>query len=377
MTMDARFAIDLPLRPAEKPPASTQMPLPAMKARRRAFFLVRGETRDSHQPFEDNSFSSVGDEDDDEPDAYDLGQLKMKLPFQNYSSHPNIKLLPGLDFGVPENAPIMGNKFSGLVSKIMFPNQAFKCPPSNDGVFKVAQRIKTVVQHGIRTYRTHEDMGQARQIWEKVFRDLQAVDKPWIIHVNDKKAAVVMQFIFDARKTFRQKGGNSANVRASLLPFLEVLDEYIDIVEPGLAARLKHSVSGRVDAYRRNKRGINQVSETPLSKSKKARIAKKDEEIAAQTPEEQIRIWRSKAKDLEEKAELAHDRLQKARDAKSHYSLEWADRLHSFWVAVRPHVNVAMKLKGEPEWEEDQMDAFLRANGLIEVANGAMGMERF
>ncbi|KAF6794193.1 hypothetical protein CSOJ01_13771 [Colletotrichum sojae] len=339
--------------------------------------LVGGEARDSHQSFEDNSFSSIGDEDDAGIDAYDLGQMKLKLPFQNYSGHPNMKLLPGLDFEVPENAPIMGNKFSGVVSKIMFPNQAFKCPPSDDGVFKVAQRIKTVVQHGIRTYRTHEDMAQARQIWEKVFRDLQAVDKSWVIHVNDKKAAVAMQSIFDARKTFRQKGGNSAKVRASLLPFLEVLDEYIDIVEPGLAARLNHSISDRVETYRQKKRSFNQVAETPLSKAKKARIAREDEEIAAETPEEQIRIWRAKAKDLEEQAELAHDRLQKARDAKSHYSLEWADRLHSFWVVVWPHVNVAMKLKGEPEWEEDQMDAFLRANGLIEVANGAMGMERF
>lgn len=102
-----------------------------------------------------------------------------------------------------------------------------------------------------------------------------------------------------------------------------------------------------------------------------------DEDIASQSPEEQIRIWRAKAKELEDKLEFAHNELQNARDAKSHYSMEWVGRIHNFWVAIRPHVNVAMKMKGKPEWDEGQMDDFLRANGLIEVANGAMGMERF
>ncbi|KAJ0382351.1 hypothetical protein COL922a_012751 [Colletotrichum nupharicola] len=55
---------------------------------------------------QDNDGKSSNDQSNQQSsENLDLASMMTSLPRRNFSAHPNIKLLPGLDFDVPQDAP--------------------------------------------------------------------------------------------------------------------------------------------------------------------------------------------------------------------------------------------------------------------------------
>ncbi|EQB46609.1 hypothetical protein CGLO_14328 [Colletotrichum gloeosporioides Cg-14] len=136
--------------------------------------------------------------------AFDLASIRTLLPRRNYSAHPNIKLLPGLDFGIPETAP-----FTSRISRIIV----------------VAADV----------YHTH-NVFSLRVIFDYAFRELRDKDRTWYFASAARKSSVIMEKILEARKRFIANGYDTSKIQPCFLHFLNALDDFTRIVEGGLKA---------------------------------------------------------------------------------------------------------------------------------------------
>ncbi|KAK2728891.1 hypothetical protein CKAH01_10719 [Colletotrichum kahawae] len=307
--------------------------------------------------------------------AANLGPLQLSIPIMNYSAHPNVKMLPGMDFGVGEGAPIISQNKSGLLGRIIFPHDSAAQPPSNNGVFKVSERIRTIMDVAIRTYLSREGVSNVRQLFHLTFLAFRTTHKSWNFESADRKLVPIMGTILNARKLFLKKGGDTSKIHCKFLPFLNSIDEFIEVVEPGLEARKAVSNAEMAQTLRSRKRTNDQA---PLFATKKRRMSEEHEEVASKTPEEQVSIWRAKARDLEEKLAVTEESYRKARDAKSFKGwLECARWIEEFWNEARPALNDRMRIEGKQEWDEAQLEDFLRSRNLHHIANGVLGVELF
>lgn len=100
-----------------------------------------------------------------------------------------------------------------------------------------------------------------------------------------------------------------------------------------------------------------------VSSHKKARVYKADE-IPSKPSDDEIEVLNAKISNLEK-------RLRES-DAK------WSSHVSRIWGVARPFINGGIKAKGqgEKEWEEGQLQGFLRGNGLANVAEELLGVER-
>ncbi|KAK2758122.1 hypothetical protein CKAH01_16887, partial [Colletotrichum kahawae] len=264
------------------------------------------------------------DESHNTPETMNLMSMRGKLPRQNFSAHPNVKLLPGIDFGIAPNAPFTSQQLSGLVAKILFPSKATQQPPSFDGLLNVADRIECLMGVAVRTFQANPNLPSARDVFSHALRQVRELGGSCNFDSAPRKSSVILGRLVDARKRFLSNGGDMPR---STLP----------------------------NKLPRITRNDGNASETSFS-----------------TPEDELAFWRSKYKSLE--ADIVHAERQ-AENASVQANLEWFRRMRQVWQIVRPAVNSERKHQGKHEWEEDQLGQFLRASKLNVIADDMLGMK--
>ncbi|TEA17762.1 hypothetical protein C8034_v011768 [Colletotrichum sidae] len=302
--------------------------------------------------------------------------LDLSLPKINYSAHPDILELPGLDFEVDNGRGFTGIKKSGVVGKILLPFQATQASPSRAGRLNVAKRIKTSFKAATRLFRTDEHLTVERRLWFLVFDQLGQKDRSWKFIISAKAESVMLKII-QARKAFLGKGGNSTTADPEFQPFLETIDQYIAVVEPGLKAR----VDNRDNTEREQrilKRNFESTSESASNVTKKARADEcdVDEDLRGKPLEEQVAIMKEKLSKMKKQRDDCNDRLAEVSHIHSNESVEWTRIFRKFWCEVRPSLNEARNRAGRSELEENQLIEFLRSVRMFQAVDYVLGIPR-
>ncbi|KAH0423272.1 hypothetical protein CcaCcLH18_12315 [Colletotrichum camelliae] len=308
------------------------------------------------------------DESHNTPETMNLMSMRGKLPRQNFSAHPNVKLLPGLDFGIAPNAPFTSQQLSGLVAKILFPGKAAQQPPSFDGLLDVADRIECLMGVAVRTFQANPNLPSARDVFSHALRQVRELGGSWNFDLAPRKSSVILGRLVDARKRFLSNGGDMSVVGPRFLSYLRGIDDFIRIVEAGIDAK-KPTATPSASAHFKTYRPRSTLP------NKLPRITRNDgnaSETSFSTPEDELAFWRSKYKSLE--ADIVHAERQ-AENASVQANLEWFRRMRQVWQIVRPAVNSERKHQGKHEWEEDQLGQFLRASKLNVIADDMLGMK--
>ncbi|TDZ36226.1 hypothetical protein C8035_v008114 [Colletotrichum spinosum] len=303
-----------------------------------------------------------------------FAELNLSLPKLNYSAHPDILQLAGLDFEVDNGGGFTGIKKSGVVGKILLPFQATQDSPSRAGRLNVAKRIKTSFAAATRIFHTHEHLSAERHLWFLVFDQLRQRDRSWNFIVTAKAESVMLKIV-QARKAFLGKGGDSTTADAEFQPFLESIDEYIAVVEPGLKAR----VDNRDNTEREQrilKRGFESTPDSASNDTKKARANTSDidKELEGKPLEEQVAMLKEKLSKMEKQRDVCNERLMEVSQASMDDSIEWTRIFRDFWREVLPLVNEARDRAGREELAENQLVEFLRSVRLFKAVDWVLGI---
>ncbi|KAK1524398.1 uncharacterized protein CCOS01_09485 [Colletotrichum costaricense] len=308
--------------------------------------------------------SSDGSREATEKPPPDLASLAVPGFFKNLGAHPNLKGLPGLDFEIPFASPILGMKYSGLIGHMLLPYYDKRANYTHSRLVHVGERIKQVMVIAIRVFEDNPKMNTLRDLYEETFKVLREVDASWDFPSSWQKSRAVLTKIVTARKRYLEKNDGVTKTREDLLPFLKAIDRFLERVDPNvLESRSEASKAQDGAEYRNLKRSSLGDGSDEVSSQKKARVYKADE-IPSKLSDDEIEVLNAKTRDLEK-------RLQES-DAK------WSSHVSQIWGVARPFINGGIKAQGqgEKEWEEDQLQGFLRGNGLVNIAKELLGVER-
>ncbi|KAF9873267.1 hypothetical protein CkaCkLH20_09080 [Colletotrichum karsti] len=323
--------------------------------------------------------------------TFDLTSTRLSLPHINYSGHPNITMLPGLEFKLEYNGGFMTQPKSGLLGWMLLPYGAINESASRDGLVNVAKRIEQIMLKALRTYRTSNDsdameLDTINAVFFLTFKKLRSDGKSWNFQSADRKMFAIINEILNARKRFLSNKDKELEVDPMFLPFQNAIDDVIRVVEGGLRnkAASKKSYNTLMDS--RRKRDRYESSTDPWARvTKQSRISDSDAdaEIDRKPLEEQVAFWRNRSKDTEEKNELleinlmrANQQCQQLRDTASCIGANWSNRLQRLWGLVLPAVNRDFEQQGKQKWDENRLVPFLRKGGLHDDADAMMGKDQ-
>ncbi|KAI8164387.1 hypothetical protein K4K49_012482 [Colletotrichum sp. SAR 10_70] len=303
----------------------------------------------------------------------DLASMMTSLPRRNFSAHPNIKLLPGLDFDVPQDAPFASQQHSGLVAKMFLP-RAVNQPASLEGLINAADRVRQLMEVGLRTYQSNPKLASIREVFVQALRQLRGLHPNWNFDAAPRKSSAIIDQVITARKLFLTKGGDKPQIRSTFLPFLQAIDEFIDGAESKIAAQQAANAPLVLPAQAGRKRTSDDLEDKIYNLPKMRRITPSENEDeaegSAKTADEEVVC--SKCKGLEAGLKAANERVElvalRVHDG-------WVHRMRQLWDVVRPAVNRERKDQGKAELESDQLVRFLRTSKLGDIADDILGLK--
>ncbi|KXH39114.1 hypothetical protein CNYM01_12640 [Colletotrichum nymphaeae SA-01] len=301
-----------------------------------------------------------------------------KPPLTNYANHPNIKGLPGFDFGVADDEPILQQWYSGLLRNIALPFDNFKNPRSASGMLSVARRLQTVFKN-LRQYDT---------------------DKSWNFEVSHKKIPGIMFKFTESRVRFLNGNADNSSVPSEFLSFTPLIpssppsnpaSEKTVSLTP-LMKKYQYLISRTENDLLKKKRHLEDDETEGIQHTmKKTRIVDIDEDIEKKTPEEQIRFWKEKSlghekeleakdeklKGQEEKIKWQDKLIQEMANGMNRTNMETTYSLRHLWFAALPEINRQQRNQSQAEWNESQIQEYFRANGMSSVADAMLGKGDF
>ncbi|KAJ0269554.1 hypothetical protein COL940_012355 [Colletotrichum noveboracense] len=320
---------------------------------------------------QDNDGKSSNDQSNQQSsENLDLASMMTSLPRRNFSAHPNIKLLPGLDFDVPQDAPFASQQHSGLVAKMFLP-RAVNQPASLEGLINAADRFRQLMEVGLRTHQSNPKLASVREVFVQALRQLRGLHPNWNFDAAPRKSSAIIDQVITARKRFLTKGGDKPQIRSTFLPFLQAIDEFIDGAESKIAAQ---QAANTPLAQAGRKRTSDDLEDKIYNLPKMRRITPSENEDeaegSAKTTDEEVAC--SKCKGLEAGLKAANKRAElvalRVHDG-------WVHRMHQLWDVVRPAVNRERKDQGKAELESDQLVRFLRTSKLGDIADDILGLK--
>ncbi|KAJ0354436.1 hypothetical protein COL154_011788 [Colletotrichum chrysophilum] len=323
---------------------------------------------------QDNDGKSSNDQSNQQSsENLDLASMMTSLPRRNFSAHPNIKLLPGLDFDVPQDAPFASQQHSGLVAKMFLP-RAVNQPASLEGLINAADRFRQLMEVGLRTYQSNPKLASVRKVFVQALRQLRGLHPNWNFDAAPRKSSAIIDQVITARKRFLTKGGDKPQIRSTFLPFLQAIDEFIDGAESKIAAQQAANTPLVLPAQAGRKRTSDDLEDKIYNLPKMRRITPSENEDeaegSAKTTDEEVAC--SKCKGLEAGLKAANKRAElvalRVHDG-------WVHRMHQLWDVVRPAVNRERKDQGKAELESDQLVRFLRTSKLGDIADDILGLK--
>ncbi|KAK1640007.1 hypothetical protein BDP81DRAFT_468939 [Colletotrichum phormii] len=294
-------------------------------------------------------------------------------PHINYSNHPNVKALPGLDFGVGDGVPILNRRHSGLFRRIVLPQDASNNPRSAQGTKSVASRLQAVFQAAIRTYEENDGVPTMRNLWTSTFEKLRLSDKTWDFDISYRNTPVIIYKITAARSRFLNSDADKSSIPAEFFEFLHTIDTFILKVESSIGKNKSNPL--------KKKRPHDDETEESQHALKRTRVADVYEDIEKKTKEEQIQYWKETAlglkKELEGRDE-AFEGLNKLLHEMKHHenrsNLELNNFVSHLWDEALPQINSKQRQQGKAEWASSQLQRYLRATGSSNIADAMLGI---
>ncbi|KAJ3952951.1 hypothetical protein N0V92_010591 [Colletotrichum tropicale] len=310
-------------------------------------------------------------------ESLDLTSMKATLPRRNFSAHPNIKRLPGLDFNIAQDAPFTSQQNSGLVAKIFLPCTAVNQSASLEGLLSVANRIQCLMEVGLSTYEAKPNLVSVKDVIFFALRQLRGLNANWRFEAAPRKLSTIIGQVIGARKRFLARGGDMIQIKPHFLSFLEAIDDFISGVEIKIDAKQADSASPVFLPLAGRKRTSDDLEAEIYNPQKMRRVWPDDNEDGPDSPSKtvdgEVAYWRSKCKSLEasQRLEIQKHSETVARSVRNY----WVTRMHRFWDVVRPAVNQERKDRGKPEVEADQLVQFLRASKLGDIGDDVLGLK--
>ncbi|OHE96279.1 hypothetical protein CORC01_08351 [Colletotrichum orchidophilum] len=272
------------------------------------------------------------------------------------------KCLPGLDFGIEFGAPILGQKYSGLVGNVLLPYGLKRHSQSHRGLMYVAD-IKQVLDVAVRIFEENHEIHTMRDVCEHTFAELRDIDRSWNFLSAWQKTRAIIERIVAARERHLDNHNGITEALEEFFPFLKSIDNF----------RKKDAQAKKSSSLKRSRLDFD--SDEMVTSIKKTRREKENDELSAKPLEEQIKILKSKSEELENKLYENECNYRRERDAGIQRGLQWGHYVGQIWDVARPSINRDLKIQGKEEWERDELHDFLRANDLHDVTKALLGLK--